>query len=128
MMKVAFVTEDGKTICRHFGRAPYYLLVELDGKNVVSKRLVPKGGCANRGHHGDEAHEGVHLGSEERHKSMIQQADGCEIVVSGGMGMGAYQSLMLSGVEVYVTKVEDIDEAISLLAENKLDNNLELLH
>lgn len=44
------------------------------------------------------------------------------------MGMGAYQSLMLSGVEVYVTKVEDIDEAISLLAENKLDNNLELLH
>ncbi|MDI9609305.1 MAG: NifB/NifX family molybdenum-iron cluster-binding protein [Candidatus Verstraetearchaeota archaeon] len=127
-MKVAFVTEDGKTICRHFGRAPYYLVVELDGKNVVSKRMVPKGGCANRSRHDHEEHGGVHLGSEERHKSMIQQADGCEIVVSGGMGMGAYQSLMLSGIEVYITNVEDIDEAISLLAENRLDNNLELLH
>ncbi|MEN3058465.1 MAG: NifB/NifX family molybdenum-iron cluster-binding protein, partial [Candidatus Methanosuratincola petrocarbonis] len=63
-----------------------------------------------------------------RHMSMIQQADGCEIVVSGGMGMGAYQSLMLNGIEVYITNVEEIDEAIAMLAENKLDNNLELLH
>lgn len=127
-MKVAFVTEDGKTICRHFGRAPYYLLVEIDGKTVVSRRLVPKGGCGSRGQHAH--HEGgePHTGSEDRHRSMIQQADGCEVVVSGGMGMGAYQSMMLSGVKVYITRVEEIDEAISLLSEGRLDNNLELLH
>jgi predicted Fe-Mo cluster-binding NifX family protein len=35
---------------------------------------------------------------------------------------------MLSGIKVYITNVEEIDEAISLLAENRLDNNLELLH
>lgn len=125
-MKVAFVTEDGKTICKHFGRAPYYLVVEIEGDKIIEKRLVPKGGCSHNGHAG--AHEGPHFGNEERHKKMISQAGGCSVVVSGGMGMGAYQSLTLSGIDVYITSVEDIDEAVALLAQNKLDNNLELLH
>lgn len=126
-MKVAFVTEDGKTVCKHFGRAPYFLIVEVEDGKVLSKKLVPKGGCSHNGPRAEE-HRGAHLGSEERHQSMIQQADGCDTVVSGGMGMGAYQSLTLGGIDVYITNVEDIDEALSLLIDKKLDNNLELLH
>ncbi|MDI9644944.1 MAG: NifB/NifX family molybdenum-iron cluster-binding protein [Candidatus Verstraetearchaeota archaeon] len=127
-MKVAIVTEDGKTISRHFGRAPYYLVVEIDGKNVVSRRLVPKGGCGSHGQHAHHSGGEPHMGSDERHRTMIQQADGCEVLVSGGMGAGAYQSMVLSGIKVFITRVEGIDEAISLLAEGRLDNNLELLH
>lgn len=125
-MKVAFVTEDGKTISKHFGRAPYYLVVEIEDGKVLGKELIPKGGCSHENH--ADAHSGPHLGSEKRHQDMIKQAGGCSIVVSGGMGMGAYQSLMLSGIDVYITSVESIDEAISLLIQNRLDNNLELLH
>jgi predicted Fe-Mo cluster-binding NifX family protein len=128
-VKVAFVTEDGKNICKHFGRAPYYMIVDvMDGK-VLSRALVPKGGCSHGHEPTIQGHENKpHMGNDGRHATMIEQADGCNTVVSGGMGMGAYQSLMLNGINTYITKVDSIDEALELLLQNKLDNNLEMLH
>jgi predicted Fe-Mo cluster-binding NifX family protein len=128
-LKVAFVTEDGKTVCKHFGRARYYLVVDVVDGKISSRELVPKGGCS----HGDGPHvhnheNEPHMGDGVRHQSMIEQADGCTTVVSGGMGMGAYQALMLSGIDAYITKVDLIDEALELLMQGKLDNNLEMLH
>ena len=34
-MKIAFITDDEKTISQHFGRAPYYLVITVeDGKET----------------------------------------------------------------------------------------------
>jgi len=38
-MKIAFITDDGKTISRHFGRAAHYLVVEL-AENQILKREI----------------------------------------------------------------------------------------
>ncbi len=128
-MKVAFVTEDGKRICKHFGRAPYYLIVDVEDGKVLSRELVPKGGCSHGHGINPETHEDKpHMGDGMRHQAMIAQADGCRTVVSGGMGMGAYQSLMLNGVDTYITKMDSIEDALALLLQDKLDNNLDMLH
>jgi len=32
-LKIAVITEDGKTISKHFGRAPYYMIVTIENGN-----------------------------------------------------------------------------------------------
>ena len=45
-MKIAVVTDDERTISRHFGRAPYYLVVTIDAGKVIGRELRDK---ANHG-------------------------------------------------------------------------------
>jgi predicted Fe-Mo cluster-binding NifX family protein len=127
-MKVAFVTEDGKNISKHFGRAPYYLVVDVENGQALSRSLVAKGGCNHEHDPNKENEHKLHTGQDSKHQAMIRQADGCDIMVSGGMGMGAYQSLLIGGVNAYITRIDSIDEALALLITGKLENSLELLH
>jgi hypothetical protein len=41
-MKIAAITDDGKTISQHFGRAPYYLVVTVEGGEIVERELRDK--------------------------------------------------------------------------------------
>jgi predicted Fe-Mo cluster-binding NifX family protein len=43
-MKIALITDDGKSISQHFGRAPYYLVVTLEDGKEVNRELRPKQG------------------------------------------------------------------------------------
>ena len=131
-MKIAFVTEDGENISQHFGRAPFFMIVEQENNTMTSSTLVRKGGCS---HNPDEAaHQGGqhaghdHADQPSRHASMVGQLQGCTTLISGGMGMSAYTSLLAAGINAYITRVEKISEALDLFNNGKLDNNLELLH
>ncbi len=39
-MKIAIPTEDKTTISEHFGGAPYFLVVTVEGNKVVKKEVV----------------------------------------------------------------------------------------
>ena len=41
-MKIAFITDDGKTISRHFGRAGQYLVVELAEGQILKREMRDK--------------------------------------------------------------------------------------
>ena len=41
-MKIALITDDGKTISQHFGRAPYYLVVTIDEGKVIDRETREK--------------------------------------------------------------------------------------
>ena len=43
-MKIAVVTDDGKTICQHFGRASYYLVATVGNGRVTATELREKPG------------------------------------------------------------------------------------
>ncbi len=132
-MKIAAITEDGTTISQHFGRAPYYLVVTVEDGKVVSKEKRNKAG-----HHSFAAHEEEHLaagekhgydaGAQAKHATMAQTIDDCQVLLAGGMGWGAYDSLKSRGIETVVTDAEDIDEAVKLYLEGKLPNLMERLH
>ena len=36
-MKIAVVTDDGTTICQHFGRAQYYSIITIENGKVKGK-------------------------------------------------------------------------------------------
>jgi len=132
-MKIAAITEEWTTISQHFGRAPYYLVLTVEDGKVVSKERRDKAGHHTfaAGQHPDTAHgerHGYDAGAQSRHATMAETIDDCQVLIAGGMGWGAYESLKSRGIEPVVTDVENIDEAVKLYLEGKLLNLMERLH
>jgi len=66
--------------------------------------------------------------ASERHKDLAITLADCRAVIARGMGLGAYEDLKGSGLEVIVTDVKDIDEAVSLYIRGKLTHLPDRLH
>ena len=131
-MKIAAVTEDGITISQHFGRAPFYMVFTVENSKVVNQEKRPKAG-----HHGSAAcpddhdscgEHGHGAGAEAIHTTMAQAIDDCQVLIAGGMGWGAFESLKSRNIEPIVTNVKDIDKAVKLYIAGKLPNLMERLH
>lgn len=132
-MKIAFVTDDGKSICAHFGRASYYLVVEVDEQKEISREMREKMGHSHfQSSHDHEDHSSEGHGfspqAQSRHASMLDAISDCSVVVCGGMGRGAVQSIQASGKDLRLTNVSDINQALKLFLENNLPNLQELSH
>jgi predicted Fe-Mo cluster-binding NifX family protein len=134
-MKIAVVTEDGNTICRHFGRAPYYVVVTAENGKVISKEMRSKAGHhVGGGHNCHEEHDchdgkhGMDAASQATHTGMLANILDSQVIIAGGMGYGAYESMKSAGIEPIITDVDTIDEAVKLLLEGKLVNLMEKLH
>ncbi len=132
-MKIAAITEDGKTISQHFGRAPLYAVITTENGKVVSKETRPKAGHHTfaAGQHHETApgeRHGYDAGAQSRHATMAQSIADCQVLIAGGMGWGAYESMKERGIETVVTDVESIDEAVALYLAGRLPNLMERLH
>lgn len=131
-MKIAAVTEDGITISQHFGRAPLYVVVTTEDHRVVSKEQRRKAGHGALGVCHDDAtpgeRHGCDAGSEVRHASMAESIADCQVLIAGGMGWGAYESMKSRGIEPVVTDVGDIEGAVTLYLQDRLPNLMERLH
>lgn len=131
-MKIAAISDDGVTISQHFGRAPFYVVVTVEDDRIVTKETREKSGHHTfAAHHADvkpgERH-GYDTGAQIRHASMVSTISDCQVVLAGGMGWGAYESLKSNNIEPFVTDVKDIDEAVQRYLDGKLDNLMERLH
>ena len=134
-MKIAVVTEDGVTISQHFGRAPYYLVDTVENGKVVKQEKRNKAGHHTAGSHDchedqschDQKH-GMDAASQAKHTGMLANIHDSQVLIAGGMGYGAYESLKNSGIEPIITDVEGIDEAVKLYMEGKLVNLMKKLH
>jgi len=132
-MKIAAISEDGVTISQHFGRAPLYVVVTVENGKIVSKEKRDKAGhhTFSGGQHPETApgeKHGYDTGAQSRHAAMAQSIDDCKVLIAGGMGWGAYDSLKSRGIETVVTDVANIDEAVKLYLDGKLPNLMERLH
>ncbi len=138
-MKIAAVSEDGVTISHHFGRAPFYVVITVEEGKVVAREKRAKLGHSHfaGGQHGEEAHEahgadprghGLDAASQDRHASMVAAISDCQVLLSRGMGAGAYQSISQAGIRPMVTDIASIDAAISAYLAGKLTDHTERLH
>ncbi|HEY93102.1 MAG TPA: dinitrogenase iron-molybdenum cofactor biosynthesis protein [Dehalococcoidia bacterium] len=132
-MKIAAISDDETTISQHFGRAPLYVVVSVEDGKIISKETRAK-----TGHHTFAAHQpsdlapgerhGYDAGSQIRHQSMAETISDCQVLLAGGMGWGAYESMQSYNIEPIVTDVNSIDEAVQLYLDDKLTNLMERLH
>jgi predicted Fe-Mo cluster-binding NifX family protein len=59
---------------------------------------------------------------------MAETIADCQVLIAGGMGWGAYESLESRNIQPIVTDIRNIDEAVKLYLEGKLPNLMERLH
>jgi predicted Fe-Mo cluster-binding NifX family protein len=114
-MKIAFATEDGKTISAHFGRAPYYTVVEVADDKTLAQEVRAKV-------HHDNGHHGHH------HADMFASIADCQVLVVGGMGTPAHQAALGHGLQVIATPQRDIAAALQAYLEGTLQENPMLIH
>jgi len=132
-MKIAVITDDGKTISQHFGRAQYYLVATVENGQVINHELRDKLGHAN---FANEPHDpeipgqphGFSLASQDRHARMAQTINDCEVLLCRGMGMGAYESMKVYGIRPIVTDIAAIDDAVKAYIEGSIVDQIDRLH
>ena len=132
-MKIAVITEDGKTISQHFGRAPYYVVVTVENGQVVDRELRSKLGhvqFADQPHAADVPGQphGMDATSHNKHLMMSEVIADCEALLCGGMGMGAYQSMVARGIKPVVTDHMDIEQAVRDYVDGKIIDRVDRLH
>jgi predicted Fe-Mo cluster-binding NifX family protein len=132
-MKIAVITDDEHTISRHFGRAPYYLILTVENGQIVQRERRDKLGHAQ---FSNEPHEpespgqlhGLGPASHDRHVRMAEAIADCEALLCGGMGAGAYQSMQTRSIKPVVTDIESIDEAVMAYVEGRIVDRTDWLH
>ncbi|MBE2266881.1 MAG: dinitrogenase iron-molybdenum cofactor biosynthesis protein [Anaerolinea sp.] len=120
-MKIAVAVDDGSTISRHFGRAPYYLVFTAVEGEIVGQETFEKTNHHQSGH--EHHHEHTH-----DHAQMIDPIRDCEALIVRGMGRGAYLALEHAGIRPIVTDVENAEQAVRSYIAGTLVNHTELLH
>jgi predicted Fe-Mo cluster-binding NifX family protein len=137
MEKIAIITDDGKRISRHFGRATHYLVVSIEDGRETGRELRAKPGhqhfVGQQGHQEDHAHgEGQRHGfdpeSQNRHFQMASVIQDCSVLICGGMGMGAYEGMKSANIRPVVTDLWDVDQALQAYLAGTLQDRTDLLH
>jgi predicted Fe-Mo cluster-binding NifX family protein len=132
-MKIAAITDDGKTISQHFGRAQYYMVSTVENGKIVNRELREKLGHAqfvNEPHPEEVPGQphGMGPASHNKHLRMAEAIADCEALLCCGMGMGAYESMKTCGIRPVVTDITSIDEAVMAYAEGKIVDLVDRLH
>ncbi|MGB5488390.1 MAG: NifB/NifX family molybdenum-iron cluster-binding protein [Lysobacterales bacterium] len=135
-MKIAIVSDDEQTISQHFGRAEKYIVVSCEQENIIERKSLPKLGIchSSRRHHGghgrnaDPRGSGFGHQSKASHMQMYENIEDCDILVSRGMGRGAYLDLQQLGIRPIITDIADIETAIQAVMDNTIVDHVEKLH
>lgn len=137
MMKIAAVTNDGKTISAHFGRATNYAVLTVEKGQIVARELRDKashrdfqreGEHGRHDHHDDPRGRGFGRHSADKHRRMFAAVNDCEVVLARGMGQGARNGLQQMGIDPILTDVNDIELAARAVIDGSIVDHPERLH
>jgi predicted Fe-Mo cluster-binding NifX family protein len=132
-LKIAAITEDGKTISQHFGRAPYYLVVTVENGQIVNRELRNKLGHTHFANDPREAEaqggqHGLDPASHNKHLQMAEAIADCEALLCRGMGRGAYESMKQIGIRPVMTDIVLIDDAVKAYMDGNIVDQVDRLH
>ena len=124
-MKVALASEDGRTISAHFGHCACFIIITVeDGKVAATEiRSVSGDGAGAQHRHGQEHHHGhghgaCHCHGAQGHAGRMPVLEGCDAVVSLGMGPRAAEHLKALGIRpVVLAESMEPAKAALLVAE-----------
>lgn len=119
-MKIAVVTEDGKTVSRYFGRAPYYLVLTIENGQVVSREMRERqwpgrfGGnpTGHRYAHGGASGYRNNAEGQAKPARQVEIISDCQILICRGIGQNAHERLLRFKIQPLVTECQAIDEAV----------------
>lgn len=121
-MKIALPSDDGRTICGHFGRTLGFIIFEIAGTTITGQVYIPNTITGHaQGHHHDHEHGGGH--QHHSHGGILEALGEVSVVIAGGMGRRLYDDLAGAGKQVFVTSLSDARAAVDAYIAGKLDSN-----
>jgi len=115
--RVVIPTEDGNglnaRLSEHFGRAPYFIIVELEEGNVSNVQVVPN--------------EGEHFGGFGRPADRILQLRP-NAVITYGMGPRALNIFQEAGIAVLRANADTVKDVVEAYRQDKLEELTEGCH
>ena len=131
-MKIAFATDDGKTISAHFGRASHYMVVTIENGKATQHEMRDK---LSHQHFANEPHthdanqpHGMDPASQDRHVRMADAISDCEAMLCRGMGNGVYESMRSLNIRPILTDIAEIEEAVKAYIDGSVIDHTERLH
>ncbi|MCA9957780.1 MAG: hypothetical protein KC443_02020 [Anaerolineales bacterium] len=121
--KIAFPTDDGETISRHFGSAHYFRVIDLDNGQAEMRE--------KEGHHShDHEHEHHHHepGHEHGHGGKFALLHDCATLIGAGMGQPAYNRVQQMGLEIILTGEKLITTALEKYVAGTLSSDMRRVH
>lgn len=128
-MKIAVATIDQQTVSKHFGQSAFYVVFTVENGKITNKEIKER--QAHCGHHKSDTHTHNHNHSHDhgsthehnaKHDKMAQEIADCQVLIAGGMGRGAYNRFFTNGINVVMTNIQNINQAIDLYIEGNLPN------
>lgn len=120
-MKVAIASDDQVNIANHFGRTKGFLIYKIDEDKVVNKKYVENNFTGHaQGHHHNHDHQHSH---QHSHGGILRALDGCEVVISRGMGHRLLVDFEAVGKKVYITHSENAENAINKFLHGSLEHD-----
>lgn len=132
-MKLAVITDDGKTISQHFGRAVHYLVLTIENGQIAAREMRDKMGHNHFSSQHVEVEipgqpHGTSAASHDKHAEMANTISDCQTLLCGGMGRGAYDSMLRLNIQPVVSDILDIDAAVQAYLDGKLVDRTDKLH
>ena len=124
-MKIAIPTMDEQTLSAHFGRSKAFLVFDLENGQIRNREVRPN----VHGHQAHSHHEDGHAGlghghGQHDHGGFIALLQDCSVVLSRGMGAGAWNALRSAGMKVYLVQQPiSAEEAVDLFLAGQLAEN-----
>ncbi len=94
---IAIATADGASVADHLARSSAFIVVEIEDGRISSRavRTRETAECGN-------------------HKTFVEMLAGCQAVICGGIGEGAYNSLVKVGIRpVVAADPHTVEDALS---------------
>jgi predicted Fe-Mo cluster-binding NifX family protein len=134
-IRIAFPTEDGFKISRHFGKAPYFVIVSLLADGTLQKEQ------RHRDHwHGQHESGLIQFADSPQPAQdapevtriigagLLAGSEDCQVLIAGGMGQAAYDRAAEQGLQVILTNEKEIDKAVASYRSGNLTSDLRRVH
>lgn len=122
-MKIAVMTDDGKTISVHFGRAGKCAVVEVEDGRIVGRELRDMPAHAAGDHDHDHNHHGGHHRGQHHFHEKLTVMEDCQVVLCRGMGNPAYDKLVAAGLKPILTDSVDVETAVQAYIDGTIIDN-----
>lgn len=103
-MKIAISTDEGNFVSPHFGRCPYFTIIEIEDEKILSKEMTK-----NPGHH-------------PAYLPNFLSEMGVNCIIAGGMGHRAQGLFAEKNIEIIIGVNGEIDEVVSRIVSGKLES------
>jgi len=140
-LKIAIPTNNKKDLSKHFGRSKFFAVYNVVENKVseINYIALPEHDEHHHNHDHSSHSQPMGLGMIEKgnkgagggrdfHSDLLELIKDCQVIISGGMGMGMQETLKRGKFTTYLTKIKSIEEAVNSYIDGTLVNDKELIH